>query len=83
MIIWIFCSDTVLCISPGSTVIFPKSETAMLSTGNLSSVVQVVPFNILSCRDVHSDQLKQKAHDFDKKFEKKVNLKRLKLKIPL
>ena len=24
------------------------------------------------CRDVHSDQLKQKAHDFDKKFEKKV-----------
>merc|ERR1711934_585139 len=23
-------------------------------------------------RDVHSDQLKQKAHDFDKKFEKKV-----------
>ena len=51
--------------------------------GNLSSVVQVVPFNIVSCRDVHSDQLKQKAHDFDKKFEKKVNLKRLKLKIPL
>ena len=27
------------------------------------------------CRDVHSDQLKQKAHDFDKKFEKKVILK--------
>ena len=27
---------------------------------------------LVSCRDVHSDQLKQKAHDFDKKFEKKV-----------
>ena len=51
--------------------------------GNLSSVFQVVRFNIGSCRDVHSDQLKQKAHDFDKKFEKKVNLKRLKLKILL
>ena len=45
--------------------------------GNLSSVVQVVRFNIVSCRDVHSDQLKQKAHDFDKKFEKKVIWKRL------
>ena len=43
----------------------------------MSSVVQVVPFNIVSCRDVHSDQLKQKAHDFDKKFEKKVIWKRL------
>ena len=33
MIIWIFCSDTLvmMSISPVSTVIFPKSETAMLS----------------------------------------------------
>ena len=37
MIIWIFCSDNsdtlvVMSISPVSTVIFPKSETAMVST---------------------------------------------------
>ena len=35
---------------------------------------QFLQFSVL-CRDVHSDQLKQKAHDFDKKFEKKVILK--------
>ena len=38
MIIGIFCSDhslVIFCISPGSTVIVPKSETAMLSTSLL------------------------------------------------
>ena len=60
-----------------------KKALAQLRFPLVVPVVQVVPFNIVSCRDVHSDQLKQKAHDFDKKFEKKVNLKRLKLKILL
>ena len=43
MVIWIFCSDTEYlfvvdtCISPVTTVIFPKSGTAMLS--NLTTLV--------------------------------------------
>ena len=35
MIIWIFCSLVMMCISLVSTVTFPKSETAMLSTSLL------------------------------------------------
>ena len=34
MIIWIFCSLVIMCISLVSTVIFPKSEMAMLSRCN-------------------------------------------------
>ena len=49
-----------------------KKALAQLRFSN--SQRQFLQVNV-ACRDVHSDQLKQKAHDFDKKFEKKVILK--------
>ena len=32
------CVLVIMCISPGSTVIFPKSETAMLSIDSIDSI---------------------------------------------